>query len=121
MKIDTATKGDIAARGNAISPVFASYTPSEELQFFDKVKRLMANKVVYTEFLKVLHLYSQNIIDVKMLVERVDFFIGRNTELMDWFKTFVAWEDKEFKFGKDLNAVRLVIAFSMSSRFLGLS
>lgn len=66
----------------------------EEIAFFDRVKKFIANKQTYNEFLKIINLFSQRIIDKNVLVERVDGFIGSNRELMDWFKKFVRYEGK---------------------------
>lgn len=67
---------------------------SEEIGFFDKVKKAIGNKQVYNEFLKMINLYSQDIIDKETLVERVEGFIGPFKDLFDWFKHFVGYEGK---------------------------
>lgn len=80
-----------------VPPSVAGPTSSllEELGFFDKVKRAIGNKQTYNEFLKMLNLYSQDIIDKDTLVERVDSFLGDNhPDLLSWFKQFVGWEEK---------------------------
>lgn len=67
----------------------------EEMGFFDKVKKAIGNKQTYNEFLKILNLFSQDIIDRNTLVERVDGFIGEaHPELLRWFKMFVGYDDK---------------------------
>lgn len=67
----------------------------EEINFFDKVKKAIGNKQTYNEFLKILNLFSQDIIDKQTLVERVDSFIGDNhSDLLNWFKMFVGYEVK---------------------------
>lgn len=67
----------------------------EELGFFDRVKKAVGNKQTYNEFLKVLNLYSQDIIDKETLVERVDSFLGDNyPDLLNWFKQFVGYKEK---------------------------
>lgn len=81
----------------AVPPSFAPKSSSllEELSFFDKVKKAIANKQTYNEFLKILNLFSQDIIDKETLVERVDSFIGEaHPDLLNWFKMFVGYEDK---------------------------
>jgi paired amphipathic helix protein Sin3a len=65
----------------------------EELEFFEKVKRTINYKPTYTEFLKVLNLYSQDIISCRTLVERVAPFLERTPDLFAWFKRFVKWEE----------------------------
>ena len=68
---------------------------SEEIGFFDKIKRALGNKQTYGEFLKLLNLFTQDIIDKDTLVERVDAFLGdSNADLFEWFKLFVGYEDK---------------------------
>ncbi|KAM9930130.1 hypothetical protein OXX59_000735 [Metschnikowia pulcherrima] len=67
---------------------------SEELSFFDKVKKAIGNKQTYNEFLKMLNLFSQDIIDKATLVERVEAFLGDNNyDLINWFKQFVGFEE----------------------------
>ncbi|KAF9185223.1 Transcriptional regulatory protein sin3 [Haplosporangium sp. Z 11] len=67
----------------------------EELAFFDRVKRFLGNKQTYNEFLKLLNLFSQDILDRKLLVEKVETFLSPNKDLMDWFKAFVGWDGKD--------------------------
>ncbi|CAY70276.1 Component of the Sin3p-Rpd3p histone deacetylase complex [Komagataella phaffii GS115] len=67
---------------------------SEEISFFDKVKKSISNKQTYNEFLKLINLYSQDIIDKDVLVAKVECFIGAFPELFSWFKTFVGYEEK---------------------------
>ncbi|ORX65773.1 hypothetical protein K493DRAFT_412767 [Basidiobolus meristosporus CBS 931.73] len=64
----------------------------EELTFFDRVKKHLANKQVYNEFLKVLNLFSQEILDQNLLVQKVESYIGGNKELFEWFKKFVDYK-----------------------------
>ncbi|KAJ3014687.1 Transcriptional regulatory protein sin3 [Thoreauomyces humboldtii] len=67
----------------------------EELEFFDKCKKIINNKTTYNEFLKILNLFSQEIIEAKILVERVEPFLSRAPDLFEWFKRFVKYEDDE--------------------------
>lgn len=67
----------------------------EELEFFDKCKKVINNKTTYNEFLKILNLFSQEIIEAKVLVERVEPFLSRAPDLFEWFKRFVKYEDDE--------------------------
>jgi paired amphipathic helix protein Sin3a len=66
----------------------------EELEFFEKAKKVIGNKTTYFEFLKILNLFSQDIIDSKTLVESVEPFLSRSPELFYWFKTFVKYEEE---------------------------
>ncbi|KAI8928211.1 hypothetical protein BC831DRAFT_412149 [Entophlyctis helioformis] len=81
-------------------PSFKGDKPSnlEEIEFFDKCKRVIGNKASYNEFLKILNLFSQEIIEAKTLIERVEPFLSRSPDLFDWFKRFVKYEEDEIVF-----------------------
>ena len=68
---------------------------AEEFDFFEKVKKALGNKTTYSEFLKILNLFNQDIIDPKLLVEKVEPFLGRFPDLLDWFKAYVRYDDLE--------------------------
>ncbi|KAK9475414.1 uncharacterized protein V1510DRAFT_409124 [Dipodascopsis tothii] len=75
-----------------LPPPSRSSVSPEELAFFDRVKKFIGNKPTYNEFLKVLNLFSQDIIDKNVLVDKVEGFIGSNKDLMDWFKRCVGYD-----------------------------
>jgi len=90
-------EGGISPPISTIQPTVVTKNPAsvEELAFFDKVKKALGNKQTYSEFLKLLNLFSQDILDRKLLVERVETFLAPHKDLMDWFKTFVGWDGKD--------------------------
>jgi paired amphipathic helix protein Sin3a len=75
-----------------VQPPNKTSTLMEEIGFFDKVKKAIGSKQSYNEFLKILNLYNQDLIDKKVLVERVEGFIGSHHDLFDWFKTYVGFD-----------------------------
>lgn len=75
-----------------LPPTSTSGASSEELAFFDRVKKYIGNKQTMNEFLKLCNLFSQDLIDKNVLVFRVSSFIGGNLDLMNWFKSFVGFE-----------------------------
>ncbi|KAJ3145353.1 Transcriptional regulatory protein sin3 [Irineochytrium annulatum] len=82
--------GAVGAAANAALP-----KPEiiEELDWIDRCKRTINNRTVFNEFLKVLNLYSQCILDAKTLVDRIEPFLSRSPELFLWFKGFVKYEE----------------------------
>ncbi|KIW92873.1 uncharacterized protein Z519_06722 [Cladophialophora bantiana CBS 173.52] len=78
-----------------LPPFPNSSTTQEELAFFDRAKKQIGNRASYAEFLKLINLYSQDLIDKYTLGDRVGAFIGGNPDLMSWFKTFLGIEDQE--------------------------
>ncbi|KAI8840628.1 hypothetical protein BJ741DRAFT_561197 [Chytriomyces cf. hyalinus JEL632] len=94
-------KYDAASAGNVAPPAGYAGRPStgggnlEELEWIDRCKRSIANKAVYNEFLKVLNLFSNEIIDSKTLVERVEPFLAKAPDLFTWFKKFVKYEEEQ--------------------------
>ncbi|KAI1855557.1 hypothetical protein JX266_000422 [Neoarthrinium moseri] len=65
---------------------------SEELGFFEKVKKHIGNRATMVEFLKLCNMYSQNLIDRDSVVHKASQFIGGNPELLKWFKEFMGYE-----------------------------
>ncbi|KAI9780031.1 MAG: Transcriptional regulatory protein sin3 [Peltula sp. TS41687] len=78
-----------------LPPNVPSGATTEEIAFFDRVKKFIANKQTMNEFLKICNLFSQDLIDKGTLISRVSNFIGGNPELMTWFKRFVAHDGKD--------------------------
>lgn len=76
-------------------PTTTTAASSDELAFFDRVKKYVANKNTMNEFLKLCNLYSQDLIDKNSLVYRVQNFIGGNPDLFNWFKAFVDYDGKD--------------------------
>ncbi|KAI8323827.1 hypothetical protein GQ54DRAFT_309772 [Martensiomyces pterosporus] len=67
----------------------------DELAFFERVKRFIGQPSTYNEFLKLLNLYNQQVLDAKALVERAESFIGDDQELFGWFKQFVGYDEQQ--------------------------
>lgn len=63
-----------------------------EIVFFNKVKLFIGNAEVYNNFLKLINLFSSEVIDKATLIERAYDFIGNETALFVWFKTFVGYD-----------------------------
>jgi paired amphipathic helix protein Sin3a len=70
-------------------------TTQEELSFFDRAKKQIGNRASYAEFLKLINLYTQDLIDKYTLCDRVGSFIGGSPDLMNWFKTFLSIEEQD--------------------------
>lgn len=74
-------------------PIEDNLNLSEETTFFEKVKKFLGNKQTYMEFLKFLNLYSQDLITLEDLVNKVSFYLASSEELLHWFKVFVGYSD----------------------------
>jgi len=68
----------------------------DEVAFFDKVKKFIDDKVTYHEFLKLINLFVQDMIDIKTLVERAENFIGNAGDVWTTFKRIVGADDMNF-------------------------
>lgn len=73
-------------------PSTSNNTTPEEVAFFDRVKKYLANKSTFNEFLKLCNLFTQELIDKNTLVYMAEKFIGQNNDLFGWFKKFVGWK-----------------------------
>lgn len=65
------------------------------MAFFDRVKKYIANKQTFNEFLKLCNLFSQEIIDKNVLVNKAAAFIGSNQDLMSWFKKYLKYDGRD--------------------------
>jgi paired amphipathic helix protein Sin3a len=65
----------------------------EELQWFERVRKHINNKTNYTEFLRMLNAYTQDIVTSHWLLQRAHEFIGNSPELYSWFKKYMKFTD----------------------------
>ncbi|KAK8103778.1 uncharacterized protein PG998_010811 [Apiospora kogelbergensis] len=78
-----------------LPPTSTGNCSSDELAFFEKVKKFMNNRGAMNEFLKLCNMYSQSLIDENDLVHKASNFIGGNPELMNWFRAFLNYEGSD--------------------------
>eukprot|EP00798_Chlamydomonas_sp_ICE-L_P000490 gene490-1896_t len=79
---------------------------AKELQFFDRIKQRLRNKDAYTDVLKCLNLYSQEIVSRQELMYLVSDIIGKFPDLVNGFLEFVGkveMMDSELLGGAKLN------------------
>ncbi|KAI0707538.1 hypothetical protein C8T65DRAFT_696013 [Cerioporus squamosus] len=69
----------------------SSQHANDEGHFFDRVKRVVDNRETYTEFLKLVNLFTQDIINTTRLVREARSFLG-DGELMAQFKDILGWD-----------------------------
>ncbi|WAQ87726.1 hypothetical protein PtA15_8A632 [Puccinia triticina] len=68
-------------------------TAKEELLFFYHLKSYFENQTTYIEFLKIINLFTQDLIDLETLVLRIEPFLINCPELFSRFKDIVGWKD----------------------------
>ena len=95
------------ADGAAIEPTLTPIMPepypprptststSDEIAFFERVKKYLGNRSSMNEFLKLCNLFSQNIIDKNTLFHKGVQFIGANPDLLSFWKVFVGYETQD--------------------------
>ncbi|KAH7886015.1 hypothetical protein F5I97DRAFT_1877064 [Phlebopus sp. FC_14] len=69
-------------------------SPPDELLFFERAKRTLESRDTYEEFLKLLNLYSKDVIDAKTLVDLSQVFLG-DGDLLTQFRTIVGLEYRQ--------------------------
>ena len=67
----------------------------DQIAFFDRVRKFIADKKTYNEFLKLCNLFTQDILDKNNLVHKAHNFIGGNLDLMNYFKNFVRYDGRD--------------------------
>jgi histone deacetylase complex regulatory component SIN3 len=68
-------------------------SPQDEVLFFERAKRALEARDVYDDFLKLLNMYTRDIIDLKTLVVRAEKFLADDTLLIQ-FKGLVNWDNR---------------------------
>ncbi|KAK6344167.1 Transcriptional regulatory protein sin3 [Orbilia brochopaga] len=84
----------IPANPSPLVPADPVGATSEEIAFFDRVRKYIGNKQTYNEFLKLLNLFSQDLMDKSLLVSTLESFLGTNPELFNWIKRFLGIGEK---------------------------
>ncbi|KAG1884813.1 uncharacterized protein F5891DRAFT_1133125 [Suillus fuscotomentosus] len=74
-------------------PLPPSLLPPDDTHFFDRVKRALGNRDTYNEFLKLVNLFTQELIDTARLVREARNFLG-DAELMRQFREILGWDDR---------------------------
>ncbi|KAH7923892.1 hypothetical protein BV22DRAFT_1035800 [Leucogyrophana mollusca] len=82
------------AQSIAGSSHLPGHTTPDELIFFDRAKKTLESRETYEEFLKLLNLYSKDIIDTKTLVSMAQVFLG-DGDLLSQFKDVVGIDEKK--------------------------
>jgi paired amphipathic helix protein Sin3a len=62
-------------------------------RFFDCVHRALDTREMYDEFLKLVDLFTQNMIDCGRLVRESPLFWGEGAELMRQWREILAWDE----------------------------
>lgn len=65
---------------------------ADEVAFFERVKKHIDDRATYLDFLKLLNLYTQDVIGVATLVDRVTLFLGGQPELVAAFKALCGYD-----------------------------
>jgi histone deacetylase complex regulatory component SIN3 len=66
-------------------------TPDHVL-FFEHVKKLLSVRDAYDDFLRLLNLYTNDVVDTKTLIRRAERFLG-DGELLNQFKDIMGWDE----------------------------
>ncbi|KAG1810180.1 uncharacterized protein HD556DRAFT_1318620 [Suillus plorans] len=75
-------------------PVTNVQSAPDELIFFERAKRTLESKDTYEEFLKLLNMYSKDIIDAKTLVNMAQVYLG-DGDLLSQFREVVGIDERQ--------------------------
>lgn len=65
----------------------------EELAFFDRARKFLDHREAYEDFLKLLNLYTKDILGIKDLVIKVDDLFNNDSDLCSQFRALIEWDD----------------------------
>lgn len=82
----------IPGMGPGIPHGHAALATVDEVAFFERVKKHIDDRPTYIEFLKLLNLFTQDIIDMRTLVDRAALFIGGQRDLFATFKALCGYD-----------------------------
>jgi paired amphipathic helix protein Sin3a len=68
-------------------------TSPDELLFFDHAKKALESRDMYDDFLRLLNLFSKDIIDSKTLIQQAQLFLG-DGDLFSQFKELMGWDER---------------------------
>ncbi|KAL5533624.1 hypothetical protein ACEPAG_84 [Sanghuangporus baumii] len=89
-----APSGSAATQSGNVGPSGSgSGSSQDELAFFDRAKKALESREMYDEFLKLLNLFSREIIDARTLIARAEAFLGGG-ELYAQFKDLMGWDTR---------------------------
>lgn len=72
-----------------IAPSITTAVSQEQLNFFDRTRKHLNNRLSVAEFLKLLNLFSMDLIDQEVLLHKASQFLAANPELLKFFKETV--------------------------------
>ncbi|KAL6301443.1 hypothetical protein BKA93DRAFT_751965 [Sparassis latifolia] len=75
----------------------APLTPTDSAHFFDRVKRALDSRETYNEFLKLVNLFAQDIIDIPRLVHQSRSYLG-DGELMAQFREILGYDEQQERY-----------------------
>lgn len=67
----------------------------KEFDFFHEVKNRVKSRLIYHELLESIQLYNQNILNKAEMVFLGKYLLKPHTDLFEWFKKFINYEDDE--------------------------
>ena len=85
----------IPALPEPLPPIASLVSSTDEFAFFERVRKVVGNKGAYAEFLKLVNLFTQDLIDKHVMFDRLDRFIGSHPDLLNWFAKFIGVEPQE--------------------------
>lgn len=85
----------VPALPTPMAPQKDTSSTQDQIAFFDRVKKYLANKQTFNEFLKLCNLFTQDLIDKSTLMLKAHNFIGGSSELYGWFSRWVKYDGKD--------------------------
>lgn len=77
------------------APIDGPVISTVEAEFFDRVKKHIGNKQTYLSFLRVLNLFTQQVLDANQLVDRCDSYLNGNKDLLNQLGKLVGYDGKD--------------------------
>jgi hypothetical protein len=76
-------------------PLEVALQPSQEdMVMYERVKKIINNKTIFTEFIKLLNCYNQDMGSPAWVLERCALFVNNDAQVMNWLTTLLGRDDE---------------------------
>ncbi|TLD26171.1 hypothetical protein E2P81_ATG07983 [Venturia nashicola] len=72
-----------------LPPTETTSATSDDVAFFDRARKHIGNKALFSEFLKLINLYNYDLVAVSYFNHKAEQFLGGAPDLLIWLRNFV--------------------------------
>jgi paired amphipathic helix protein Sin3a len=78
-----------------LNPIPAAVQYQDDLAFFERAKKHISNRTAMTEFMKLINMFTMDLITKDVLIHKASHFIGGSPDLLNHLKAMVSFDARE--------------------------